>query len=828
LVLQTDDALLQGPLDIQPAQRSVRGQLQLELPGAQGRLGGQLAPQDGNADLALDITDAARLATWLRRLPPWPVAWALPDLRGRADLVLHWQGGWQTLQSAKADTPRVQAVLQIPTLTLHTAGKPGTDTLEVRGARISLAGTPGALTLAASSDGTLGGRRLALQAEAQGGRMPAGDWRMSVNALKVDLRDDPRPGTWSLALRAPMLLEWLPDLAGGSLRTAAAQAQLTGPLAGVATLQLQPLVWSPGGRGSLTSQGQLSGLPMEWLARLGSAPLADLGLSGNLLFDATWDLAANDTLKARATLVRRSGDIRVLADNLPGSLDAGTAVDAGVRDARITLAVDGETLTATMRWDSERAGTARADASARLLHNADGWSWPALAPVTGSVQARLPQVGVWSVLAPPGWRMRGTLDANLVLTGSRQSPNWSGQIQADGLALRSVVDGIEFGNGRLRARMQEQRLFIEEFSLQGAGGAAGGTLTATGFALWMPAGDGPSGALSRVQIDIDATAKALRVSARADRRMVVSGAVQARLRNARLDVQGTLTADQALFVLPDETAPRLGDDVVVRGSIGDTRQASTPGSTAAARASPGLAVETTLALVLNLGPDFRVQGRGIVTRLAGTLQLRNTASEPPRLTGEVRTVRGSYKAYGQLLDIEQGVMRFTGAYDNPVLDIIAVRPNLAQRVGVQITGNVFAPRVRLFSEPELPEAEKLAWLVLGRSGANGGAEAAVLQQAAMALLGRNGQGLSGGLANALGLDELSIAGATSRADGTTAAATVTLGKRISRDFYVAYERSLAGTLGTISIFYDLSRRFTLRASTGEQSAIDLIFTIRYD
>ena len=59
-------------------------------------------------------------------------------------------------------------------------------------------------------------------------------------------------------------------------------------------------------------------------------------------------------------------------------------------------------------------------------------------------------------------------------------------------------------------------------------------------------------------------------------------------------------------------------------------------------------------------------------------------------------------------------------------------------------------------------------------------------------------------------------------------ATVTLGKRISRDFYVAYERSLAGTVGTLSIFYDLSRRFTLRAQTGEQSAVDLIFTMRYD
>ena len=40
--------------------------------------------------------------------------------------------------------------------------------------------------------------------------------------------------------------------------------------------------------------------------------------------------------------------------------------------------------------------------------------------------------------------------------------------------------------------------------------------------------------------------------------------------------------------------------------------------------------------------------------------------------------------------------------------------------------------------------------------------------------------------------------------------------------------SLANTVGSLSIFYDLSRRFTLRAQTGEQSAVDLIFTLRYD
>ncbi|HEY5581504.1 MAG TPA: translocation/assembly module TamB domain-containing protein, partial [Rhodoferax sp.] len=160
---------------------------------------------------------------------------------------------------------------------------------------------------------------------------------------------------------------------------------------------------------------------------------------------------------------------------------------------------------------------------------------------------------------------------------------------------------------------------------------------------------------------------------------------------------------------------------------------------------------------------------------------------------------------------------------------LAIRPNLQQRVGVQISGTALSPVVRLYAEPDLPESEKLAWLVLGRSGASGGAETAMLQQAALALLGGNEKGISSGLAQALRLDELSVSGGASSTNGSsTGGATVTLGKRVSQDFYVAYERSLAGTLGTLSIFYDLSRRFTLRAQTGEKSAVDLIFTLRYD
>jgi translocation and assembly module TamB len=333
-----------------------------------------------------------------------------------------------------------------------------------------------------------------------------------------------------------------------------------------------------------------------------------------------------------------------------------------------------------------------------------------------------------------------------------------------------------------------------------------------------------------VDLALQIEAKNLRVSNRADRRLSVSGDVTARMAQGQLQLRGGLKADQALFILPEGSTPRLGDDVVVfRPSMGELNLSalSTPPDPNAPSSS-WLGVPD-VRVMLDLGQDFQLQGQGLNTRLTGQVELLSNASTRglPRLNGLVRTDGGRYKAYGQQLNIDTGVLRFNGPYDNPSLDIIALRPNLPQKVGVQITGTALLPRIRLYADPDLPDADKLAWLVLGRSAANGGAESAVLQQAAVALLSGNGKTLTGELANSLGLDEISLASG-SRSDPTATGAAVTLGKRLSKDFYLAYETSLSGAFGSLYIFYDLSRRLTLRAQAGEQSALDLIFTVRRD
>jgi translocation and assembly module TamB len=291
-----------------------------------------------------------------------------------------------------------------------------------------------------------------------------------------------------------------------------------------------------------------------------------------------------------------------------------------------------------------------------------------------------------------------------------------------------------------------------------------------------------------------------------------------------VEVTGALRVDQARIRLPEETAPRLSDDVVVRNAAGSLPAGA---ATATSVATPGPVTTPPgrplrLAVDLDLGNDFRVEGRGIATSLRGTLALAGESFGAPRLTGTIRTVGGEYRAYGQRLDIERGLLRFTGPLDNPALDVLAIRPNLIQKVGVQITGRAQSPYVRLYAEPDLPDAEKLSWLVLGRATPAGGAEAALVQQAAVALLASRTGGGSGGLASRLGLDELSFS--RSGAEGPS----VTLGKRFASNFYAAYERSLSGALGTLFIFYDLSRRLTVRGEAGERTAVDLIFTFSFD
>ncbi len=873
---------------------SARGTLSLALPGATASASGQLGQDAGAGQAQLVLEQAERAQAWLQALPGLAQALGGRQLQGQARLDARWQGGWNALrhpwQSATGQTPaapapqgdfRLDATLTSPRLdiTLPPPDQSAEPTrVQLRNVQARLDGSLAQATLALDGQAQMDGVRADLSTRLSGGlgATATSPWRADVATLRLQVQAPERPGPWVLQLDQPLALTLRqpPAAAAGATRStlqaAEGQATLSGPLPGRVALRWQPtqLGATAGGALQLQTRGTLAQLPLAWADALAGKGqrLADLGLGGNLELQGDWDVQLADTLRASARLQRSSGDLRLNTGDrsaattpatqrsgpdgtplpTPASAD-GPGTWAGVRQASVQLDAQGGDIRARIDWDSERAGTLQADVRTTLAPGSasapNGWHWSPDAPVAARVQARLPDLGVWSALAPPGWRVQGTLNLDATLSGTRRQPQWQGTLGADQLAVRSLADGVDLQGGRLRGLLRGNRLDITEFTLHGGSGSSarvagysgnrtaaprdGGRLQGSGNITWEPPADGaPTGSGLRMQFT--AETRALQVQVRADRQASVSGTLRGSLAEGLFTLRGQLTVDRATLLLPDETAPRLGSDVVVRSAARDAAAQANAQAAARSATRTQSARPPDIAVTIDLGTDFALQGQGITTRLEGTLDIRSasTANAPPRVTGEIRTVQGRYRAWGQMLNVESGLIRFNGPYNNPSLDILALRPHISVRAGVQVQGTALAPRVRLYSEPDLPDAEKLAWVVLGRSAATGGAEAAVLQQAALALLGGKGDSTSTQIASRLGLDEIGFKGPGTGNDATGAA--LTLGKRLSKDLYVTYERSLSGTLGTLYIFYDLSRHLTLRGQTGSTSAVDLIHTLRYD
>lgn len=840
LQLDAQAAKLQGQLKLNTSSLASQGQLSLQLPGLKAEVNGQMAPSDGLGTLSIQVQDAAQASQWLAHVPQIRTLLNGNQLRGTAALSTRWQGGWQ--QGAQAMV--ITTSLRAPELDWIPPAATAALPLQLRDGQLDLSGPVSNLQLNSQGQLTRGTQQTRWQLQATGGRAKDASWQASLQQLALSLQQPGQSQPWRLQLgagndavssRSPaqaVTLRWVPGANTNTLAVSAGTVRLLGPVPGTGGISWQPLQWSQpvnpakGGQrlAQWRSQGRIDGLPLAWLDAFTAQPMAELGISSDLLLSGSWDAAQTDSLHLSATLARSAGDVRLQAD-----AGRSTPLPAGMQEAWLQVNLDGEALSGSLRWDSQRAGKALAAFSTRVKNDHSGWRWPQDAPLGGSVQLQLPPVDAWSALAPPGWRLRGTVDSHIDLKGTRSQPQWEGTLRARDLAVRSTVDGIDFSQGTLDARLHGQQLDIQSFTLRGAGtpqnAAAGGQLSITGSVIWLPEA-GQANIRQRVQMALQGQLSALRLSTRPDRRLVASGQLQAELKDAKLSLRGSLSADSALITLPDDSTPTLDEDVKVRSQ---PKPGSTP--TVPASSSPARVQITPDVLVkLDLGPDFQLRGRGLQARLVGKLELSAVGTATPALMGQIRTVNGTYQAYGQRLQIERGLIHFYGPIDNPALAILAIRPKLSQRVGVQVSGTAQSPVVSLYSDPSLPDVETLTWLVLGRSGSAGGAEAALMQQAALALLGGNGKSLSDQLTQALGLDELSFRGASesSNSSNTASAASITLGKRLSQDFYVAYESSLGGAMGVFYIFYDLSRYLTLRAQTGEQSAVDLIWTRSYD
>lgn len=648
--------------------------------------------------------------------------------------------------------------------------------------------------------------------DADGGWEPAatggGRWQGALQALQVAVWDGSMAanGTAVAAARpasAPRTATWidLRDLKGELQfgpdarlkRASAAAGQAT--LAGGVRLRWGEALYQAGG-----ADGQRHDLDLRLevepfaLAPMLQRAQTQLQWGGDLRLGARLDLRAGERLDADLVLRRHDGDLTVA--------DVGSAQPLGLSELNLSLSAHDGVWRFTPLFSGQTLGIISGTVEARTSAQAR-WPGPE-APVEGALQAQVPNLGVWAGWIPPGWRIEGELATTARLGGRVGAPEYTGELRGSRIGVRNLLQGVALREGELLVALRGDNARIERMSLRGGDGL----LRATGGARF---GAQPTG-------ELKVTAEGFRVLGRIDRQLVVSGQAALALQADRFRLDGRIGVDSGLFDLSGRDAPSLDEDVSVRRN-GPAVQAPVEPAPA-----PRLMRNAVVALDVDLGRKLQLKGRGLDTSLQGVLKL-STPGGRLAVNGTVRAEDGTYAAYGQKMQIERGLVAFAGPLDSARLDILALRPNIDTRVGVAITGPTQAPRVRLYSEPEMSETDKLSWLVLGR-GPEGLArtDTAVLQRAALALLAGEGEGPTDTLLRSIGLDDLSIR----QSDGEVRETVISLGKQLGRRWYVGYERGVNATTGTWQLIYRVAQRFTLRAQSGQENSLDLIWTWRFD
>ncbi len=640
------------------------------------------------------------------------------------------------------------------------------------------------------------GSRIALSAD--------GEWNPGAEGSRwVGRVQQLAAGVWDggkVAPDAPSATDWLDgrelraevELDGsGALRRLHADAgQLR--LANTIALRWDDIEYAPqAGRTQLQLKAEIQSFAV---APLLARWQPTMGWDGDLRVGAQVDLDIGERFDADIVIERLGGDLTVRDGT-------DTPLALGLTDLRLALNAHDGTWLFTQglagRTLGELGGLVRVQANPQDL-------WPAAsAPLDGSALLRVGNLSIWGAWVPPGWRLSGSLQTSGAFSGSFGAPSVTGELRGEGLGVRNPLQGVHVTDGKVTLRLEGERATIEHFTLRGGEGL----LTLTGGA---DLGAAPTASLQL-------KAERFQVLGRIDRRIVASGQAQLSLDAKALDLSGAFKVDEGLFDVSRADAPTLDADVVVR------RPDDLPPSQDETHTDGAPKRAIRVALDLDLGDALVVRGRGLKTKLAG--QLRITAPGGRlAVNGTVRTVGGNYAAYGQEMTIERGLVAFSGPVESPRLDVLALRPKLDVEVGVSITGTAQLPRVRLYSNPEMSDTDKLSWLVLGKApDALGRADTALLQRAAIALLSGEEAGPTDALIRNLGLDEFSVRQSES---GDVTDTVVSLGKQISDRWYVGYERGVNATAGTWQLIYRVAQRFTLRAQSGEENALDAIWIWR--
>ncbi len=384
--------------------------------------------------------------------------------------------------------------------------------------------------------------------------------------------------------------------------------------------------------------------------------------------------------------------------------------------------------------------------------------------VEGSLTVEVADIGVVANVTPFFAAASGRLEAALGVTGTVGQPAYSGQGSIQDGSLSYEPLGLELTELQLRGDVRDRN----RIELQGTfrAGEGRGELRTSGDYL---AGD-------RTELQMFVSGQNLTVIDVPDVQVIANPDLQVGLRAGTLVINGKIVVPQARLSpanLASGGARESNDVVIVAGQDADVSDEPEEES--------GLAINGRVNL--ELGNDVVIELDVADASVNGQATFEWNGPVLPVAEGQYQ-VAGDIQAYGQLLQITEGIVNFPNVpADNPVLRIRAEREifgnSQVRSAGIFITGTAKRPDVEIYTRPATSESRALTMLVTG-----------------------------------------------SDFNFEQGVGAVDVGTYIAPKLYLSYGIGLFARENVISVRYDLARGFGIKASSGSRSdGVDISYTI---
>jgi len=318
---------------------------------------------------------------------------------------------------------------------------------------------------------------------------------------------------------------------------------------------------------------------------------------------------------------------------------------------------------------------------------------PMTAPIKGNINIDITELSIISALVPAITLLEGSMLANLKLAGTPKEPRIAGETKINASQLEIDDAGLQINNLELNI----------------IGNNGGKNLSLIGG---MQSGDGQVKVKGQVELNkekgfplqIEVQGENFLAIDIPDAYAVISPDIKFSQSNGLMEIKGKI-------IIPEATIEPSG---VPEGSVSTSDDVFIIGTEEKQPANMDLDIS------IELGDNIKLDAFGLKSDVIGSLAIKQIPRQLMTATGELHLKEGTFRAYGQDLNIDEGTIFYAGGYlDNPGIKLTASRKVSDTEVGIKVSGSAKKPKIKPFSDDHtLREKDIVSMMLTGQNTEN--------------------------------------------------------------------------------------------------------------